>query len=322
MNVITQAFPPKPKFTEADVPDLSGRVCIVTGANTGVGKEVAQILYGKNASVWVAARNEEKGRAAIDEILKKHPSSNGAVKFLQLDLADLTTISGSANEFLAAESRLDFLFNNAGVMMPSQGSRTKQGYELQVGTNCLGHFLFTKLLTPLLQSTAKTAPKDSVRVVWVSSSATDVLSPKGGIDLDNLDYHQPRSVQTQYGVSKAGNYFHATEFAKKYRNDGIVSVPLNPGNLHTELDRTAPWWLYYARVFTTYPAIYGAYTELFAAFSPELTVEKSGTWVAPFGRFLPIRADVLKGSLSETEGGTGTAEKFWAWSEEQTKPYV
>lgn len=231
MNIISQAFPPKPHFTESHVPDLSGRVCIVTGANTGVGKEVARILYSKNASLWVAARNEEKGRAAVDDISKKHPESNGSLRFLKLDLADLTTISDSAGEFLAAETRLDYLFNNAGVMMPLQGSKTKQGYELQVGTNCLGPFLFTKLLTPLLQSTAKTAPEGSVRVVWVSSSATDVLSPRGGVELDNLDYHIPRSVYTQYGVSKAGNYFHATEFAKKYREDGIVSIVCDPTNI-------------------------------------------------------------------------------------------
>ncbi|KAI5463550.1 hypothetical protein BGZ63DRAFT_381709 [Mariannaea sp. PMI_226] len=322
MNTITQAFPPKPKFNDADVPDLSGRVCLVTGANTGVGKEVAQILYGKNAIVWVASRNEEKGRAAIVEIIKKHPLSKGTIKFLKLDLADLTTIPDSANKILAAETRLDLIFNNAGVMMPPQGSKTKQGYELQIGTNCVGPFLLTKLLTPRLISTAKLAPKDSVRVVWVSSSATDLLAPKGGIELDNLDYHQDRSTYSKYGTSKAGNYFHATEFAKKYRQDGILSIPLNPGNLRTELDRTAPWWLYLARVGTTYPPLYGAYTELFAAFSPEFTLDKSGTWVAPFGRFLPVRDDVFKGSLSEAEGGTGMAEKFWTWSEEQVKPYL
>lgn len=220
----TQALPPKPHFTEKDIPDLSGKVVIVTGSSAGVGREVAQVLYGKNATVWVAARNEEKSLKAIEGIKQQHPSSQGALKFLKLDLADLSTISASAKEFLAAENELHLLFNNAGVMTPPEGSVTKQGYELQLGTNCLGHFLFTKQLTPLLKSTAKNAPKDSVRVVWVSSSAADGLSPKNGIELDNLDYHESRSILFKYGVSKAGNYYQNTEFAKRLKQDSVLSV--------------------------------------------------------------------------------------------------
>ncbi|KPM34467.1 hypothetical protein AK830_g12103 [Neonectria ditissima] len=322
MNALRQIIPPKPHFTETDVPDLSGRVCIVTGANTGVGKEVAQVLYSRNATVWVASRSEKKGCAAIDSIQLQHPESKGALKFLKLDLADLTTISSSAEEFLAAEKRLDILFNNAGVMTPPEGSKTAQGYELQLGTNCVGPFLFTKLLSPLLQSTAKSAPKDAVRVVWVSSSAADSFSPTQGYEPDNLDYQKPRNIYFKYGVSKAGNYYHATEFARRYRKDGIVSIPLNPGNLHSELDRTAAWWFYGARWFSCYPPINGAYTELFAGLSQDITIEKTGTWVAPWGRFVPIRSDLLQGSLPEAEGGTGMAEKFWAWSEHQIKSYV
>ncbi|KAF4975347.1 hypothetical protein FZEAL_7854 [Fusarium zealandicum] len=320
-HAISQFWPPKPHYKEESVPDLTGRVTLVTGGNTGIGRELAQVLYSKNAIVWIASRSEEKGRAAIEAIKEQHPSSKGALKYLKLDLADLTTIKASADEFLAAETKIDVLFNNAGVMSPPEGSATKQGYELQLGTNCLGHFLFVKHLTPLLQSTAKTAPKDSVRVIWVSSSAADALSPRDGIELDNLDYKQPRNIMFKYGVSKAGNYYHNAEFAKKHKQDGIVSVSLNPGNLHSELDRTSSPFLYYGRVLTCYPPINGAYTELFAAFSPEITTEKTGIWVVPWGRFLPIRSDLQKGSLSESEGGTGIAEKFWAWSEEQVKPY-
>ncbi|KAI6750774.1 hypothetical protein HG530_014224 [Fusarium avenaceum] len=309
LNALSQVFPPKPQFTEANVPDLTGKVTIVTGANTGVGREIAQVLYSKNATVWAAARSEEKARAAIEGIKQQHPTSKGSIKFMKLDLADLTTIGDSAKEFLAAEKKLDLLFNNAGVMTPPEGSKTVQGYELQLGVNCLGHFLFTKHLTPLLKSTARSALKDSVRVIWVSSSAADVLSPAGGFERDNLDYHEPRNLIHKYGTSKAGNYYHNTEFARKYKEDGIVSVSLNPGNLASELDRTSPWWMYYPRIFTTYPSIYGAYTELFAAFSSEITLEKSGIW------------DLQKGALPESEGGTGMAEWFWKWSEEQVKPY-
>jgi retinol dehydrogenase-12 len=110
-------------------------------------------------------------------------------------------------------------------MVPPQGSTTKQGYELQLGTNCVGPFLFTKLLTPVLQRTAtQEKEKGGVRVVWVSSSAAEVGSPAGGVDLGNLDYKVEMGRGPKYGVSKAGNWYHAVEFARRYREDGIVSV--------------------------------------------------------------------------------------------------
>lgn len=115
------------------------------------------------------------------------------------------------------------LFNNAGVMNPPDGN-TKQGYELQLGTNCLGTHLFTKKLTPVLQTTAKTAPAGSVRVIWVSSSAAEAFSPKNGVDIDNLDYKQPKDTYHKYGVSKAGNLYQRTEFARRYKGDDIVSI--------------------------------------------------------------------------------------------------
>jgi retinol dehydrogenase 12 len=116
------------------------------------------------------------------------------------------------------------LWNNAGVMVPPAGSKTADGYELQLGTNNVAPFLFTKLLTSLLVKTAKSAPKGSVRVVWVSSSAAEFLSPKNGIEMDNLDYKKDKADWHKYGVSKAGNWYHATEFAKLHKADGITSV--------------------------------------------------------------------------------------------------
>jgi len=116
------------------------------------------------------------------------------------------------------------LWNNAGVMIPPQGSKTKQGYELQLGTNNVAPFLFTKLLTPILIKTAKVAPPGAVRVVWTSSSAAEGLSPKGGVDLSNLDYKTDKAAWAKYGVSKAGNVLHATEYAKRYGPEGITSV--------------------------------------------------------------------------------------------------
>lgn len=225
IEAFRQIFPGKPTYTEKDIGDLSGKVYLVTGANTGVGKELAQILFSKNATVWIAARNEEKGRIAIESIREAHPSSTGKLEFLHLDLSDLTTIKKSAETFLSKEKQLHVLFNNAGVMLPPNGSKTAQGYELQLGTNNLGPFLFTELLTPTLINTAKASTAGSVRVVWVSSSAAELLLPvAGGIDLDNLDYKKDIFYAYKYGVSKAGNYYHATEYARRHRNDGIVSL--------------------------------------------------------------------------------------------------
>ncbi|KAI1144376.1 short-chain dehydrogenase [Hypoxylon sp. FL0543] len=323
ISAIRQVFPGRPTYTEKDIPDLAGKVCLVTGANTGVGKEVARILFSKNATVWVAARNEEKGRNAIQSIREAHPESTGKLEFLRLDLSDLTTIKESAETFLAKEKRLHVLFNNAGVMMPPQGSKSPQGYELQIATNNLGPFLFTKLLTPTLAETAKLSPEGSVRVIWVSSSAAETLIPvKGGIDLDNLDYKKDIFYAYKYGVSKVGNYYHSTEYARRHRKDGIVSLSLNPGNLKTELDRYRNPIELLLRRLTVYPAVNGAYTELFAGLSNEATLEKSGGWIIPWGRFSDIRADVLQGSKPQAEGGTGIAEKFWEWTEEQVKPYM
>ncbi|KAI1413036.1 short-chain dehydrogenase [Hypoxylon sp. FL1857] len=323
IEAIRQIFPGAPTYTEKDIPDLSGKVFLVTGANTGVGKQVARILFSKNATVWAAARNEEKGRNAIQSIRESHPESAGKLEFLRLDLSDLATIKESAETFLAKEKRLHVLFNNAAVMMPPKGTKSPQGYELQIATNNLGPFLFTTLLTPTLAETAKVSPEGSVRVVWVSSSAAEHLIPvQGGIDMDNLDYKKDIFYPYKYGVSKVGNYYHSTEFARRHRKDGVVSVSLNPGNLKTDLDRYCnPVEMIY-RKLTVYPAINGAYTELFAGLSSEVTPEKSGSWVVPWGRFGDIRKDLIQGSRPQSEGGSGIAEKFWEWTEEQVKPYM
>ncbi len=109
-------------------------------------------------------------------------------------------------------------------MVPPAGSKTAQGYELQLGTNCVAPFLFTKLLTPLLIKTSKSSAPGDVRVVWTSSSVAEHASPKNGVDMSNLDYHNDIGLWSKYGVSKAGNWYHSTEYARRYKADGIISV--------------------------------------------------------------------------------------------------
>ena len=273
--------PPKPDFTEKDVPDLQGKVCLVTGSNTGVGKEVARILYAKGAKVWVAARSEEKAKAAIEEIKISTPDSTGELVFLHLDLSDLNLVKKAAEDFLAREkNRLHILFNNAGVMVSTpEATKTVQGHELSLGVNCIGTLLFAKLLTPLLVDTAKSEPANTVRIVWLSSFGLELFAAKDlGVSLNNLDYHEPKPATERYGISKCGAWALGVEYARRHKADGIVSVPINPGNLTSELARDQPLALKALVKLVGYPPVMGAYTELFAAFSPQVTLDKSGEW--------------------------------------------
>ncbi|KAI5925275.1 hypothetical protein F4810DRAFT_708661 [Camillea tinctor] len=324
MDQLSQAFPPKPGFTEKDLPQLRGKVYLITGANTGLGKELAQMLYSKHAKVYIAARSEAKALDAMNDIRRAEPGSSGDLVFIKLDLADLSTIKASAQKFLERENKLHVLFNNAGVMKPAPGSKTVQGYELQLGVNNVGTFMFTKLLTPVLAATAKAEPSGLVRVVWVGSSAGELpMSPKGGVPMDNLDYHKDLGWFPKYCISKAGNYLQGAEYARRHKADGILSITVNPGNLDSELWRNQPYVVgKILKWFFLHPPIKGAYTELFAGLSPEVTMENTGGWVVPWGRFMRSRKDLYEATKRKSEGGSGIAKEFWEWNEKQVEPYL
>ncbi|EKD18224.1 uncharacterized protein L3040_007605 [Drepanopeziza brunnea f. sp. 'multigermtubi'] len=312
----------KATLTEKNLPDQTGKVFIVTGSSSGIGKDLAEILYAHNAKIYIAARSEDKAQKAIEELKSKHKDSKGDLVYLHLDLDDLTTIKASAETFLAREKCLHVLWNNAGVMRPPQGSQTKQGYELQIGTNNVAPFLFTKLLTPLLQATAKTSPPDSVRVVWVSSSAAKNFAPAGGLDVSNLDYHVDKGAWQKYGISKAGNIYHGKEYARRFGKDGIISVSLDPGLLKTDLYKHLPWWQGGAINMLLSDPIFGAYTELFAGLSTDISMKNNGSFVEPWGKLVSARKDIEQGSKPKEEGGTGVAQDFWDWTEEQVAQYL
>ena len=216
---------PKPALTENNLADQTGKIYIVTGANTGIGKDLTGILYSKNATVYAAGRSTEKVAAAIEDLKKAHPKTQGRLEILKLDLADLPSIKGSAQEFMGREKQLHVLWNNAGVMMPPHGSKTQQGHELQMGTNCLGAYTFTQHLKPILESTAQASPPNTVRVAWAGSLAIDFGSPKNGVRFDEKGNAKVEgNPPTNYGASKAGNLFLAQQFAKEVEDKGIVSV--------------------------------------------------------------------------------------------------
>ncbi|KAI1298196.1 hypothetical protein F5Y03DRAFT_398198 [Xylaria venustula] len=324
----TQMYPPKPSYTEKNVPDLRGKVYIVTGANSGVGRETAQILYSKNAKVYIAARSEAKAGNAIAAIRKAYPESTGSLVFLHVDFADLAVVRAAALRYLSLESKLHALFNNAAVqaLADTGGSQNKtvQGHEIHLGVNVLGPFLLTRLLTPALVDTARLESPGSVRVVWVSSMGTETIGEKcRGLSSNYVNYWPLMSPLERYGLSKAGNWLHGVEFARRVEEDGIMSVPVNPGHLASNLYREGGTiFKFVLKLVALYPPVYGAYVELFAALSPELTMKDSGSWVVPWGRLYPIRKDLLDATKSETEGGNGHAREFWDWSEEQVKEFM
>ncbi|KAI0160662.1 putative estradiol 17 beta-dehydrogenase [Xylariaceae sp. FL1272] len=327
----TQFFPPKPQFTVNDVPELRGKVFVVTGGNSGMGIELARVLYSKDAKVYITCRSEEKGALAIKSIQTEEPKSKGELVFVRLELGDLTNVQAAAKTLLSKESqagnKIHGLFNNAGVMVnPSETmTKTAQGYEEGIGVNCVGTFLFTMLLTPLLVATAKVEPADTVRVVWLSSFGLEQFAPEGGaMDLDNLDFHIPKPGVERYGLSKVGSWLQAVEYARRHCPDGIVSVAVNPGNIKTTLARNQGMLLKMIVGAITYPVINGVCTQLFAAFSPEITTkfDWKTKWVIPFGRVANFRPDLTKAVMSVQEGGNDTARKFWQWNKDQVKDYL
>jgi retinol dehydrogenase-12 len=160
MSMYNANWPPEAKWTVDDIPDLSGKIIIVTGGNSGIGKETVKALLAKNAKVYIASHNKDRVDAAIQEL---KAITNNEAFFLELNLASLHSVKAAAEAFQRLESKLDVLINNAGVMIPPPEALTEEGYDLQFGLNVLGHYYFTKLLIPQLVTAG------SSRIVNVSS---------------------------------------------------------------------------------------------------------------------------------------------------------
>jgi retinol dehydrogenase-12 len=230
----------------------------------------------------MAARPGPKASAAMKSIKEAVPKSAGALISLSLDLADLAAVRKAAQEFLSLEDRLHGLINNAAVQALNDKDgkeKTVQGHEIHLGVNVLAPFLFTRLLCGVLTATAGRERPGAVRVVWVSSMGTETIGEKGkGISQDYVDYWPLMSTLERYGLSKAGNWLYGVEFARRYTADGILSFPVNPGHLSSDLYREGGSLFKFALKAVLYPPIYGAYVELFAALSPALTLQDSGSW--------------------------------------------
>ena len=214
-------------WTTDNIPDLNGRTAIVTGSTSGLGRETARVLAAKGAWVTLAVRNTAKGGDVAGKIREQHAGADVAV--LALDLADLSSVKAFAAAFLKAHNRLDLLINNAGVMMCPY-SKTADGFEIQMGTNHLGHFALTGLLLPLMKKT------EASRLVVVASLAHRM----GDIDLSDLNWERRRyNTSRAYGDSKLANLLFAYELARRLESDGNTPrvTAAHPGWTATELQR-------------------------------------------------------------------------------------
>jgi NAD(P)-dependent dehydrogenase (short-subunit alcohol dehydrogenase family) len=218
------------KWTTADIPDQSGRVAVVTGANTGLGYWTAAALADKGAQVVLAVRNLDKGENAVTQIRAKSPNANVALQ--RLDLTSLDAIREAAEELKAEHPRIDLLINNAGVMYTDKDT-TKDGFELQFGTNHLGHFAFTGLLLEAL------LPVEGSRVVTVSSIGHRILAK---IHFDDLQWEHSYNRVRAYGQSKLANLMFTYELQRRLAHKGAPTVALaaHPGGSDTELTRNIP----------------------------------------------------------------------------------
>jgi NAD(P)-dependent dehydrogenase (short-subunit alcohol dehydrogenase family) len=215
-------------WTTADIPDQTGRTAVVTGANTGLGYETATALAAKGAHVVLAVRNLDKGKAAADLITTRTPGASVALQ--ELDLTSLESIRNAADELRSKHDHIDLLINNAGVMMTPK-SHTKDGFELQFGTNHLGHFALTNLLLD--------------RVLAVPGSRIVTVSSQGhrfarGIRFDDLQWDRDYGRVRAYGQAKLANLMFTYELQRRLQGTNTIAVAAHPGGSNTELMRNLP----------------------------------------------------------------------------------
>ncbi|KAG8690272.1 hypothetical protein FRC09_012051 [Ceratobasidium sp. 395] len=298
-STLEQTFPSEPRWGIDQIPDLAGQVMLVTGGNSGIGYETCKVLLAKNAKVYMAARCAKKANAAISRL--KEETNGKAPIFLELDLADLQNVRDAAARFTQQESKLHCLFNNGGVFAPPLSALTVEGYDLQFGTNVLGHYLFTKLLLPTMIHTAQESPHAGgiARVINVSS-ILHMSAPSGGINYETLGPHPEEASEIRksigpeglYAQSKWGLIAFSNELARRYADKGIVSVALNPGNIRTKILRHVTMGAIMATLadYVQWDCSYGALTQLYAATTMP-GADLNGKYLVPWARHDKPRSD-------------------------------
>ena len=303
-------MPPTKAWTADDLPDLFGKLIVVTGANSGIGFQAAKEFANKGASVVLACRSIEKARAAAALITAAR--SQASVDVMELDLAHLESVHNFARNFGARHRNLHVLCNNAGVMaLPYR--RTTDGFEMQFATNHLGHFALTGLLLETLLRT------EGARVVTVSSGAHWM----GGIRFDDLQSERFYSEWLAYGQSKLANLLFAFELQRRAEWAGVnlISLACHPGYAATNLQSAGPrmqglWMLEiamgFANLLFAQSAAMGALPLLYAAAAPGVA---GGDYIGPDG-FGELRGYPTRVSCSPAARDTTTAQRLWDISEQ------
>jgi NAD(P)-dependent dehydrogenase (short-subunit alcohol dehydrogenase family) len=293
------------KWTTANIPDQTGRTAVITGANTGLGYETAAALAAKGANVVLAVRNLDKGKDAARLVAQRHPGASVAVQ--ELDLTSLDSIRAAADELRSNHESIDLLINNAGVMFTPK-STTKDGFELQFGTNHLGHFALTNLLLDLVLA----APGS--RIVTVSSQGHRFVR---GIRFDDLQWDRSYRRVGAYGQSKLANLLFSYELQRRLTGTSTIAVAAHPGGSRTELTRNLPP-LVAAATRLAEPlfqsAAMGALPTLRAATDPGVL---GGQYFGPDG-FGEQRGHPKVVASSVASHDTDAQRKLWAVSEELT----
>ncbi|KAI0708318.1 NAD(P)-binding protein [Earliella scabrosa] len=295
--------PPLPEWSVDDVPDQTGKMFLITGGTSGLGFATAKVLLARNARVYITSRDREKEQRAMDELRRV----SEAIRVLHMDLSDLYSVRKAAHEFMSKEQRLHVLINNAGVMSPPISLLTRQGYDLQFGVNVLGHFYLTQLLLPVLLGTAKSSSQQ-VRVLSLTSAAPSAAR----IDYTSLMDGPVRRKCTPahlYTQSKLGTLLFALELAEQYGAQGVVSIAVNPGNVHTNLTRHSSGLAATLWDMLSYDVSRGVLTPLFAAASPSAE-HLSGKMLVPWARV---------GQVPQTLRERCAQETLWDWLEAQTE---
>ncbi|MEU7764233.1 SDR family NAD(P)-dependent oxidoreductase [Nocardia sp. NPDC049190] len=295
------------RWTEQDIPDQKGRVAIVTGANSGLGFEAARALAAHGASVVLAVRDVDKGKHAAADIADAVPSADTTIQ--QLDLTSLESVRNAAEQLRSAYATIDLLINNAGVMYPPR-QITTDGFELQFGTNHLGHFALTGLLLD------KMLPVPGSRVVTVSSVGHRI---RARIDFDDLQGERSYNRVAAYGQSKLANLMFTYELQRRLSDTGdTIAVAAHPGAANTDLMRNSPAAL---RAFVpvlapivTQSAAMGALPILRAATDPDA---RGGQYYGP-GGFLETRGYPKVVESSRQSHDTAIQRRLWTVSEELT----
>lgn len=291
------------KWNEQNIPTQKGRVAIVTGSSSGIGYEAARVLANKGASVIIAVRNLAKGNNALEKIRQQNPSTD--VKVMILDLANLSSVQAFAETFKKDYSRLDLLINNAGVMVPPY-SKTMDGFELQFGTNHLGHFALTAYLLERLVNT------EGSRIVNVSSGAHNL----GNLNFDDLTWEKRSYAKWKaYGDSKIANLYFTYELDRKLKENHLNTIvtAAHPGWTATELQRTAGVVEYLNGIFAQ-DITMGALPTLRAAIEDGL---QGAEYFGPDG-FMEMRGYPVKVGSNELSRDPNIARKLWEVSEKLT----